>query len=251
MGFTGRSADDMLYGLLDMYDGVLREDPGDAVACMYKGITLNNLRRYDEGFACLDRAVEIAPDDEKDIAREVAYASKGVSMNRMRRYEDAVSYYKEALKLNPARGITHFFMGNVLDNMERSGESIRYFDESIRLQCRLPDVYWGKAHALNNCKRHIEAQNCLKDLLGMYPDYADGHYEMATSHMALRNIREAIKHYKSAIKADPVHKKAHEYLGIAYMTAYQDELARPYLERALELAPGDPDVLEVLALLED
>ncbi|MCE2509141.1 MAG: tetratricopeptide repeat protein [Nitrosopumilaceae archaeon] len=182
MGLAGQSVDDMLCGLLDAYNESLKDDPNDVVACLYKGMTLNKMSRYDEGFACLDRAVEIAPADAKGLAREVAYASKGMSMNRMRRYANAVSYYEKALKLNPARGITYLFMGNVLDNMERSEESIRYFDDSIRLGCRLPDVYYGKAHALNNCKRPLQALECLKDLLGMYPDYANGHYEMATSY---------------------------------------------------------------------
>ena len=70
-------------------------------------------------------------------------------------------------------------------------------------------------------------------MLREHPGYADAHYEMATSYATMKDYRRAIECYKRAIAADPRHKKAHEYLGIAYMAVYQDELARPYLERAL------------------
>lgn len=69
--------------------------------------------------------------------------------------------------------------------------------------------------------------------------------------MHLQDDRRGISSYKRAIEANPRHKKAHEYLGIAYIKTGRDGVARRYLSKALEIAPGDPDVLEMLSLLDD
>lgn len=245
------SEEDFLSEFLADTDKVLKKNPDDVVARLYRGMTLNKLGRHDEGFEYMDKTVDMARGGDKSMAQELSYLSKGIEMNRMREYEKAIAYYKKALKVNPDRGMTHFYMGNVLDNMSRSADSIEYFDNALRLKYNPPDVYYGKAHALNNCKRHNAAIECAKELLRIYPDYANGHYEMALSYISLKDYENGIKCYKKTIEADPRHKKGHEYLGIAYMAIGLDHLARPYLEKALEIAPGDPDVLEMMDLLSD
>lgn len=51
MVLAGRSVDDMLCSLLGAHNESLEDDPDDVVACLYKGMTLNEMSRYDEGFA--------------------------------------------------------------------------------------------------------------------------------------------------------------------------------------------------------
>ena len=279
-GMRFETPEDAIWAEIGFYDSELERDPGDSSAMLSKGLALNELRRYDEGFELLDRAMALdrkylkeAVEDARAgegsagrgrkvaIARmkrrhmraaaESAHLSKAAAMQYMRKYPEALSHIKRALKLNPRNGEAYCMIGCVLDDMERPSKSIKWFDRALRLGYVHPAAYYRKAHALNNCMRPREAVKCLREVLGAYQGYADAHYEMATSYSLVKDQRRAIECYKRAIEADPNHKKAHEYLGIAYMAVYQDELARPYLERALELAPGDPDVLEVIGLLED
>ena len=268
-----REDSDVLWREVRFCNEELKEDPDDSLAYLFKGLSLNRLGRYDEGFECLDRAVAIdrkrlkdavaeeracrgsaSHGDKRRVARmlrddlrgveEEVHTSKGVALSRMRRYHEAASHFKRALKLNPLNGLTHFMTGCALDDMGTPSDSIRHFDEAMRLRYREPFVYQRRAHALNNCGRTDECIECLREVLEMRPGYAEAHYEMGAAYLSVKDFGRAIKCYKRAIEADPRHKKAHEFLGIAYMAVCQDDLARPYLERALDLAPGDPDVLE-------
>ena len=51
MVLAGRSVDDILCSLLGAYNEFLEDDTDDVVACLCKGMTLNEMGRYDEGFA--------------------------------------------------------------------------------------------------------------------------------------------------------------------------------------------------------
>ena len=285
MGRIGAMADSML-GVLEGAVGMSTDKaPRDAFEYLYQGLTLNKLGRHDEGFGYLNRAVALARKDAKaadEAARAggaaaggpegdakrlkgaavaarkelraavmLAHAGKGVALSHIGRYKKAVPYFKRALKLDPKNGASHYLMGCALDNAEAPLLSVKHFDRALRLGCRELRVYQRKARALNNCDKPREAIGCVREALRVDSGYADAHFEMGSSYALMGNLRRTIKCCKRAIAADPRHKEAHEYLGIAYTTTRRYGLARTHLERALELAPGDPDVLESLDILSD
>ena len=50
MNLADQSTDDIFCGLLDAYES-LKDDPNYVAARLCKGMALNKMRRYDEGFA--------------------------------------------------------------------------------------------------------------------------------------------------------------------------------------------------------
>ena len=240
-----------LESMLEDADYHLRDHPDDLMTLLNKGMFLVCLDRFDEGHACLDQVEETATREKNTYILGMSYLCRGASALRMSKSEDAISYFQKAIKITPDNDIAYFLMGETLVDMQKFEDAIPYYDHAIRLHCEFPQVYTKKAFALNCCRKYQAALECLKEVLRTDPDYAEVHFEMGNSYMHLEKYRRAIRCHKRAIQADPRHKNAHLYLGITYMLVEQYGLARPYLEKALELAPDDPDVMGSLALLED
>lgn len=235
--------------MLETANSNLRDHPDDLMALLNKGLFLACLDRFDEGFACMDQAAETATREENTHILEVSYLCKGASIFRMNRYKDAIPYFQKALKINPDNDLAYFFTGNTLVEMQKFEDAIPHYDHAIRLKCKFPQVYCKKAFALNCCGKHQAALECLKEVLLTHPDYADAHFEMGNSYMSLEKYRHAIRCHRRAVRADPRHKMAYLHLGISYMLIGQYPIARSYMEKALELAPEDSDVMGALRLL--
>ena len=278
---------DMLWRMAESSEKVMKDSP--ILGHMRKGVALSHLRRYAEGFGHIDRAVYLArkgvddsveelraysgsgadrePGHDKrlkelkdavagaekalETTRSYAHFNKGAAMADMRKYREAASHYEKAIELDPEEGEYYYFFAKLLYDVKMPSKSIKYFDLAIRLKCRYAAVYMDKARALKKCRRTVDALECLADALERHPYNANVNCMVASVYASLKDYRRAIKWYEAAVEYDPDHGKAHERLGAAYMEVRQDDMARPHLERALELAPGDPDVLEMMRVLEE
>lgn len=68
------------------------------------------------------------------------------------------------------------------------------------------------------------------------------HTELATAYYARGNMSVALEELRTAVAADPAYATAHGVLGLVYMELRENELAQQSFERALALAPDDPDI---------
>ena len=76
------------------YDQALDIKPDYADAWNNKGISLANLKRYEEAVACYDRALEIDPEFVD------ALYNKGILMKFLKRYEEALDCYDRAIEID-------------------------------------------------------------------------------------------------------------------------------------------------------
>ncbi len=92
------------------------------------------------------------------------------------------------------------------------------------------------------------------DLKNNQPDafnFAEGQLNTLGYHLLWRNkIAEAIQIFKLNIDAYPHSSNTYDSLGEAYLASGEQELARQYYEKALELNPASPSALEALDKLK-
>jgi predicted O-linked N-acetylglucosamine transferase (SPINDLY family) len=60
-----------------------------------KGVSLHELKRYDEAIACYDKALSLQPDYHE------ALTNKGATLKELERYDEAIACYGKALNLSP------------------------------------------------------------------------------------------------------------------------------------------------------
>jgi Flp pilus assembly protein TadD len=63
------------------------------------------------------------------------------------------------------------------------------------------------------------------------PNNADAHNYLGYANRWLGKMDDSFKHYNIALKLDPNHKGANEYIGVAYLKVNQPEKAQEHLAR--------------------
>ena len=67
------------------------------------------------------------------------------------------------------------------------------------------------------------------------------HTQLAGAYYNRRQFKIAIDEANKALKANPNYAPAYNVLGLIYMDLHEDKLAKENFERALEIAPKDPE----------
>lgn len=68
------------------------------------------------------------------------------------------------------------------------------------------------------------------------------HTELASAYFERGNMGVALEELRTAIEADPTYASAFNVLGLVHMELRENAVAQQHFERALRLAPNDPDI---------
>jgi Flp pilus assembly protein TadD len=74
----------------------------------------------------------------------------------------------------------------------------------------------------------------------VHPDSADTQNLLGYAHRKSGNLDLAFKHYNAALKLDPAHKPAHEYIGEAYLMSNDVANAEKHLAELKRLCSPFP-----------
>ena len=75
------------------------------------------------------------------------------------------------------------------------------------------------------------AVDALSKALTRSPDSADIHNYLGYAHRHLDDLTQSFAHYKEALRIDPNHRGANEYIGEAYLKSGQPDKAAEHLTR--------------------
>lgn len=103
---------------------------------------------------------------------------------------------------------------------------------------RLPDAEYDNAVAEIKLGHYEVAVPALESVLERRPDDADAQNWLGYSLRKLKRYDVAEKHYLEALKIDPKHIGAHEYLGELYVETKRIELAKQQLSALEKLCPN-------------
>ncbi len=79
------------------------------------------------------------------------------------------------------------------------------------------------------------------------PNNADAHNYLGYANRWLGKMDDSFKHYNVALKLDPDHKGANEYIGVAYLKVDQPEKAKEHLTRLEKICGKKCEEYEDLA----
>ena len=190
-----------------------------------------------------------------------AHFNLGVSYSRLGQDVTAITYYKQALRLDPGTAealnkltlwtktvqrkpisaLAHYNLGVSYSRLGQSGTAITYYKQALRLD----PAY---AEARNNLGREYDrlellgkAQAEYREAIRLRPLILKYHLNLGRSLSTAGSLDEAIEAFRAAIRLRPNSAQANLQLGIAYMNEGLFEQARHQYLRTLEL---DPQVFE-------
>ena len=189
---------DNVDGALELLDKFADASPNNAIDVVtMKGQLLVSLKRFDEGLALFDKAIEYRPDNEG-----LALGRSDLLL-RIGRIEDGVQGYRNAVKRWPDSATSLNALGYTLaDRTEQFGEAEKLIRKALAMQPDSPAIIDSLGWVLFKLEQHEEA---LTELQRAYEQMND--HEVA-SHIidvlaALERKDDALEFLETAEKKDP------------------------------------------------
>ena len=216
------------------YEKALELDPSDDAAWHNKGGSLHHLGLYEEAIICFDKALEL------DAHNEKTWNNKGALLNFLNRYDEAIPCCDRALELDPRDGPAWYNKGVSLHGLGRYEEAISCYNNALELDPRLWAAWHNKGNNLDSLGRHDEAIRCYDEALQLDPLVAAVWYDKGSSLNSLGGHEEAIRYYDKALELDPNEVAVWIKKGNSFDSLGHFEEAIRCFEKALELNPRDP-----------
>jgi len=223
---------------------------------MQAGVEAHKQGRLDAAIAEFRKATE------SDPTAAQAFLDLGETYAEMHEYAAATAALKRALELNPDLDAAHLQIGYALLSAGYAAEAIphlervhaiealgiaqmetgQYRDAIANLNAALlkrpgnPDLlyYLGRASGLLS-------KNAIDTLLGAYPDSARAHQAMGENYFVLRQMPQAEKEYREALRLRPDIPGLHLELGLVYARASQWNRAEQEFRAETKLQPGNAE----------
>jgi len=146
---------------------------------MHRGVTLHELKRFEEALASYGQALTIRPDYAE------ACSNCGVTLHELQRFGEALVSYDRALALRPDYAEALYNRGITLHGLRRFGEALESYDRALMLRPDYAEALYNRGNTLGQLKRFEEALASYDGALAVRPDYADVHFSEALFRMLI------------------------------------------------------------------
>jgi len=129
-----RSALGNYLGALEVFDRVLRIEPGNTKALLGKGVAYRRLNKINSAVECLNAVLEMDPENQ------AALLNKGGLLEGQERWQEALYCYNLLVKMNPKDDEAWVKKGDVHLNLGMKDEAFESYGEAIALDPENEDV---------------------------------------------------------------------------------------------------------------
>ena len=173
----------------------------------------------------------------------------GILLSSMNKSKDALSFLKNATKINPK--IEQFWIsyGEILFSLNHLEESETSYNKAIELNPDNPIVYFLLGRVLSSIRRFDEAVKNYKKAINLKPDYINAIMDLGVSLQELGRFDEAVKNYKKVIDLKPDFANAYNNLGISMKNLGKLKESEECLSKAIKLNPDMHEPKKNLSIL--
>jgi tetratricopeptide (TPR) repeat protein len=182
---------------LDCLNKALELDPNDSAVWAAKGRVLNDLKKYNEAIRCFDKLLQLDPNHAG------GWNNKGVALLDSGRYEEAIKCYDKAIQINPNVDATWCNKGIALFKIGRYEEAMKFLDKTLNINPNNSAMWAFKGSILNHLQKYNEALTCFDKLLQLDPNHAGGWNKKGVALTGLGKHYEAIRCFERSLELDP------------------------------------------------
>ena len=160
---------------------------------------------------------------------------EGERFEAAQQYDRELQSFQQALRLAPREERPHEEMGGYYLAQEKYDLAMQEFQEAIRLtegDDARPRLELGLAYQLKGDSK--KAQQIFDDVLGKYPQTAEGQKSLAADHVILAELyvsqklyADAIRNYQAALRLEPASAEAQNELAWLYATCDDQKFRDP------------------------
>ena len=155
--------------------------------------------------------------------------------------DKALAYYQEAIRLEPANGVTHNNVGIVLQRLGRHPEAIACFTKALELKPQDVNAKVNLGNSLKDIGELQSAANCYESVIQKKPDHVEVHNSLGAVCNLLGQHDKAVECFGQVLRLSPDHALAHNNLAVALNSCGKFEEALSHFHKSLELSPRSKD----------
>lgn len=197
--------------------------------------------------ALLDRLPRAEADPPRLRARWAAALSQwAAAAERTAGPEAGLHFLRRAQEVLPDAAETLVALGAGLTGVGAVEEAVQTYLEALRRRPDDPVALVNLGLGLETLGREAEAEAVYERAATMRPTEALAHFNLGNARFRRGDLEGAIVAYRAAIRNDSGLSRAHFYLAVGLANSGRPEEALPSLYDALEFAPGDEEILDVI-----
>ena len=161
----------------------------------------------------------------------------------------AVSYWKQAVLLEPANGDYHGELGNAYLTQGNADLAAASLQMAAYFTPDRPHVFCQLAQALVEERRRDEALQILEIALTRTPDCPLALSVKGEQFLRDDNLKEALPAFQRVLQLQPEFALAYQKTGYILLSLHRLDEAEEVLKQGLKLSPGDPGIHALLGEL--
>ena len=170
----------------------------------------------------------------------MAHTNLGDLLSRIPgRLPEAIGHFEAALRINPRDVYAHNDLGRAFTKIPgRQSEAIAEYEAALRIDPDCAPAHNNLAWVLQQQGKADEANAHYARAVALQPDYVTAHYDWGVALLEQGHAAEAITQFETAVRLAPDHADALVNLGNALMQVQRTAEAVACYEQALRLKPG-------------
>jgi tetratricopeptide (TPR) repeat protein len=211
------------------------------------GAILGRKGMYEESIIAFKKAIELNPNEPIYLDNLTKmYLSIG-------KYDELISFYEKQLATNPSVDGYHNNLGAIYKMNRRFEDAIKYFKQAVELKPENPVYTYNLATAYVELGKHNDAKMTLQMFNKTYSnhDYININLLLADFYLKNADWSKVISECEQALRIDKNSIIAYKFLGTAYYSMNNYELAEKALSTALTLDANDQEAKDLLAKIQN
>jgi tetratricopeptide (TPR) repeat protein len=232
---------------LASFNRAISHQPDLMDAYVNRANLLMTLNRWAEAVETYDRGLAVRPTFFQ------GWCNRGVALERMGRLEEAIASHDRALALRPDLTAAHANRGNALAGLGRHQAAVESFDRALATNPDFAEIHLNRGNSLTRLAQGEEALASYARALAIRPDMAEAHFGRAVVYRDQTRFEDEVQCLDRAIEFNrnaPVRAMYHMYRAEALNQLARFEEAFAEVERAVQAAPDDDQILFGVSLIE-
>ena len=178
---------------IDEINDLLKITPKDHELYFQRGYLYYQHDEFDKAGADFTASITLAPDE---ILYRFYKAKTDLKSGKNR---TAIEGFKTVIEMNPVYAEAYFFLGILHHRVNEREEALMAFDKAIELNNTVSKYWAARARFEKECGNIDSAVADYEKVLGLDPDFAVAHFELAWIDFEKQNLDAALEHAQKTV----------------------------------------------------
>lgn len=229
--YYSRDEDEKALMHFSKYEQFVKDSIRDYLYFYRKGFCYNAAKKYDSAMTPLNQSVRL----KKDYLN--TWLELGFASARLKKTDDAISYYQQAISIDPGSHIAYNGIGEVYRDIKKDmNEAMNWYRKALDVKPKERKACFGIGYCLNSQQKFSEAIPYLRTAIEQENTYTAAYVELGYSLYKTGAYTESEEKLLKALSLNPSNENGRYYLVLLYVSQKNKEKAQKMVDELKKLS---------------